>query len=122
MHKQLIISGSISAFLAVALGAFAAHGLKQHLDEYELGIWQTAVDYQMTHSLGLILIGLLAKGFSINLNKPGFIMLTGILIFSGSLYALSLSGIKTLGMITPIGGMCFLIAWAWLAIRIHKAL
>jgi len=122
MHKQLIISGSISAFLAVALGAFAAHGLKQHLDEYELGIWQTAVDYQMTHSLGLILIGLLAKSFSINLNKPGFIMLTGILIFSGSLYALSLSGIKTLGMITPIGGMCFLIAWAWLAIRIHKAL
>ena len=122
MHKQLIISGSISALLAVALGAFAAHGLKQHLDEYELGIWQTAVDYQMTHSLGLILIGLLAKSFSINLNKPGFIMLTGILIFSGSLYALSLSGIKTLGMITPIGGMCFLIAWAWLAIRIHKAL
>jgi len=122
MHKQLIISGSISAFIAVALGAFAAHGLKQHFGEYELGIWQTAVDYQMTHSLGLILIGLLAKSFSINLNKPGFIMLAGILIFSGSLYALSLSGIKTLGMITPIGGMCFLIAWAWLAIRIQKAL
>jgi len=122
MHKQLIISGSISAFIAVALGAFAAHGLKQQFGEYELGIWQTAVDYQMAHSLGLILIGLLAKSFSINLNKPGFIMLAGILIFSGSLYALSLSGIKTLGMITPIGGMCFLIAWLWLAIRIQKAL
>jgi len=110
MHKQLIISGAISAFIAVALGAFAAHGLKQHFSEYELGIWQTAVDYQMTHSLGLILIGLLAKSFSINLNKPGFIMLAGIVIFSGSLYVLSLSGIKTLGMITPIGGMCFLLA------------
>jgi len=122
MHKQLIISGSISAFIAVALGAFAAHGLKQQFGEYELAIWQTAVDYQMTHSLGLILIGLLAKSFSINLNKPGFIMLAGILLFSGSLYVLSLSGIKTLGMITPIGGMCFLIAWVWLAIRIHKTL
>jgi len=120
MHKQLIISGAISAFIAVALGAFAAHGLKQHFGEYELGIWQTAVDYQMVHSLGLILIGLLAKSFSINLNKPGFIMLAGIVIFSGSLYVLSLSGIKTLGMITPIGGMCFLVAWAWLAIRIYK--
>jgi len=121
MHKQLIISGSISAFIAVALGAFAAHGLKQHFGEYELAIWQTAVDYQMTHSLGLILMGLLAKSFSINLNKPGLIMLAGIVLFSGSLYVLSLSGITTLGMVTPIGGMCFLLAWVWLAVRVYKA-
>jgi len=120
MHKQLIISGSISAFIAVALGAFAAHGLKQHFGEYELAIWQTAVDYQMAHSLGLILMGLLAKSLSINLNKPGFIMLAGIVLFSGSLYVLSLSGITTLGMVTPIGGMCFLLAWVWLAVRIYK--
>ena len=120
MHKQLIISGAISAFIAVALGAFAAHGLKNTLGDYELGIWKTAVDYQMFHSLGLIFIGLLARSYVINLNKPGFIMLAGILIFSGSLYALSLSGIKTLGMITPLGGTCFLIAWAWLAISLYK--
>jgi len=121
MHKQLIISGVISAFIAVALGAFAAHGLKQQFGEYELRIWQTAVDYQMAHSLGLILTGLLANSFSINLNKPGFIMLAGIVLFSGSLYALSLSGVKTLGMVTPIGGLCFLVAWAWLAVSVYKA-
>ena len=121
MHKQLIISGSISAFIAVALGAFAAHGLKNTLGEYELSIWKTAVDYQMFHSLGLIFIGLLARSYTINLNKPGFIMLAGIIIFSGSLYILSLTGIKTLGMITPLGGTCFLIAWLWLAINIYKA-
>ena len=120
MHKQLIISGSISAFIAVALGAFAAHGLKNTLGDYELAIWKTAVDYQMFHSLGLIFIGLLARSYTINLNKPGFIMLAGIIIFSGSLYILSLTGIKTLGMITPLGGTCFLIAWLWLAMSIYK--
>ena len=120
MHKQLIISGMLNAFIAVALGAFAAHGLKQSMGAYELGIWQTAVDYQMAHALGLILIGLLANNLNINLNKPGMIMLCGIILFSGSLYILSLSGIKALGMITPIGGMCFLISWLWLAIKIYK--
>lgn len=121
MFKQLIISGVINAFLAVALGAFAAHGLKQSLDAYELGIWQTAVDYQMAHALGLILIGLLANNLNINLNKPGWLMLCGIILFSGSLYILSLTGIKALGMITPIGGTCFLIAWIWVGIAVYRS-
>ncbi len=121
MYRKIIIAGTINAFLAVALGAFAAHGLKQHLSEYELRIWQTAVDYQMAHALGLILIGLLAKTLDINLAKPGWIMLTGIILFSGSLYILSLSGIKSLGMITPFGGMCFLIAWVWLTTAVYKS-
>jgi len=120
MHKQLIISGAINAFIAVALGAFAAHGLKHRLGAYELGIWQTAVDYQMTHALGLILIGLLANSLKLNLNKPGWVMLCGIILFSGSLYVLSLSGIKALGMVTPFGGMCFLLAWVWLAVSVYK--
>ena len=120
MYRKIIIAGAINAFIAVALGAFAAHGLKQRLGDYELGIWQTAVDYQMTHALGLILMGLLANSLNINLNKPSVIMLAGIILFSGSLYVLSLSGIKTLGMITPFGGLCFLIAWIWLAISIYK--
>jgi len=120
MHRQLIISGAINAFIAVALGAFAAHGLKKSLDAYELGIWQTAVDYQMAHALGLILIGLLANSLNINLNKPGWIMLAGIMLFSGSLYILSLSGVKALGMVTPVGGMCFLIAWGWLAVSVYR--
>lgn len=121
MYRQIIISGAINAFMAVALGAFAAHGLKQRLGEYELTIWKTAVEYQMGHALGLILIGLLAKTLAINLNGPGWIMLCGIILFSGSLYVLSLSGIKTLGMITPLGGLCFLIAWLWLAFAIFKS-
>ena len=121
MYKQLIITGAISAFVAVALGAFAAHGLKQQLGEYELAIWQTAVTYQMYHALGLILIGLLSNSLSINLNIPGWLMFSGILLFSGSLYILSLSGIKALGMITPVGGLCFLIAWIWVAVAVFKS-
>lgn len=121
MHRQLIILGALSACISVALGAFAAHGLKNTLGEYQLAIWQTAVDYQMFHSLALILIGLLANSFSIKLNKPGYLMLLGILLFSGSLYALSLSGISKLGMITPLGGSCFLLAWLWLAVAIYRA-
>ncbi len=119
MYRKIIIAGAVNAFLAVALGAFAAHGLKQHFGEYELRIWQTAVDYQMAHALGLILIGLLAKTLEINLTKSGWIMLTGIILFSGSLYILSLTGIKALGMITPFGGMCFLIAWIWLGVAVY---
>ena len=121
MLRQIIIAGAVNAFLAVALGAFAAHGLKNSLGEYELSIWQTAVNYQMYHALGLIFIGLLANSLSINLNKPGWIMLAGIVLFSGSLYILSLSGLKTLGMVTPFGGLCFLIAWLWLAIAVFKS-
>lgn len=121
MHRQLIISGAVNAFLAVALGAFAAHGLKSRFDAYELQIWQTAVDYHMAHALGLILIGLIAKNLSIDLHKPGWIMLTGIALFSGSLYLFSLSGIKALAMITPLGGICFLMAWAWLAVSVYKS-
>lgn len=120
MYRQIIIAGAINAFIAVALGAFAAHGLKQTLGVYELSIWQTAVDYQMAHALGLLFIGLIAKSFNLNLNKPGWVMLSGIVLFSGSLYIISLSGIKALGMVTPFGGMCFLIAWAWLAISIFR--
>ena len=121
MHKQLIISGALSAFITVALGAFAAHGLKNSFTAYQLDIWQTAVHYQMFHSLGLLLIALLGNSLSINLHKPGTIMLAGIILFSGSLYALALSGIKPLGMITPLGGSCFLVAWMWLAIAVARS-
>ena len=120
MHKQLVITGAICALLSVALGAFAAHGLKQHVGPYEISIWQTAVEYQMYHSIGILLIGLLGNSFSINLNKPGWIMFVGILFFSGSLYTLVLTGTKVLGIITPIGGTLFIIAWAWLAISLYK--
>lgn len=118
--RQLLITGTSCAFLAVALGAFAAHGLKAHLTAYQLNIWNTAVDYQMAHALGIMLIALIANQFNLAITKAGWLMFTGILLFSGSLYLLSLTGIKTLGMITPLGGLCFLIAWGWLALSIWR--
>lgn len=116
MINQFVGLGALNAFIAVAAGAFAAHGLKNSLPPESLSVFKTAADYQMMHALGLILIGILAtiaphKTFDI----AGWLMFTGIIIFSGSLYILSLSGLKWLGMITPVGGLCFLIAWLIIA-------
>lgn len=110
-----IIAGAINAFIAVALGAFGAHALKEKLSEKYLAIWETAVQYQMYHAIGLIIIGILMSssilGQVTQLNWAGYLMLAGIVIFSGSLYALSLSGVGILGAITPIGGLAILLAW-----------
>ena len=115
-ERLFIGLGALNAFIAVAMGAFAAHALKENLSERYLSVIQTAVDYQFYHALGLILIGLL---YQQNKNKltarAGWLMLCGIILFSGSLYILGLSGTKWLGMITPVGGVCFLIAWTTLA-------
>ena len=116
MSNLFIGLGAINAFISVAMGAFAAHGLKDNLSERYLSVIHTAVDYQFYHALGLVLIGLL---YQQNKNKlivrSGWLMLCGIILFSGSLYVLGLSGTKWLGMITPVGGVCFLIAWLMLA-------
>lgn len=122
--RHLIAAGAINMFIAVAAGAFGAHALKQSLSPEMLTIWHTAANYQMMHALGLIAIGLLMPRFNqILLKRAGITMLIGIFIFSGSLYALALTGIRILGAITPIGGVAFLLAWAmlvWVAIR-HKS-
>jgi len=119
--SPFITLGAICAFLAVGLGAFGAHGLKNSLSADMLAVYHTAVDYQMWHAIGLLFIGLLSLQIpSKTLHLSGWLMFAGILIFSGSLYALSLSGIKILGAITPIGGALFLIAWAMLAYASFK--
>jgi uncharacterized membrane protein YgdD (TMEM256/DUF423 family) len=119
-----IISGAINAFLAVAFGAFGAHALKEKLSEKYLAIWETAVQYQMYHAIGLIVIGILMSpsiiGHVSQLSWAGYFMLAGIVIFSGSLYVLSLSGIGILGAITPIGGVAFLIAWVLVIVAVVK--
>ncbi len=117
MQKPPFITlGATLAFLAVMLGAFGAHGLKNVLSPELLMVYQTAVDYQMWHAIGLLIIGLIQlQKPSVLLTTAGWFMFTGIVIFSGSLYALSLTGIKLLGAITPIGGASFLIAWLLLA-------
>lgn len=115
--KLFISLGAFNAFIAVAAGAFAAHGLKNSLSESYLATFRTAADYQFYHALGLIVIGiLLGNEYKQSTLVSGWIMLTGIILFSGSLYTLALTGAKWLGMITPVGGLCFLIAWLTIAI------
>lgn len=122
--KLFIILGAINAFLAVALGAFGAHGLKDMLEEYYLEIWKTAVSYQMYHALGLLVTGILAGKFPASslISASGWLMLAGIIFFSGSLYVLSLTKIGILGAITPIGGLAFLIAWILVVVAAVKFL
>lgn len=119
-----IIAGAINAFIAVAFGAFGAHALKEKLSEKYLAIWETAVQYQMYHAIGLIVIGILMStniiGNVSQLSWAGYLMLIGIVIFSGSLYVLSLSGIGILGAITPIGGVAFLTAWLLVIVAVVK--
>jgi uncharacterized membrane protein YgdD (TMEM256/DUF423 family) len=120
---SLYIAAALAALAAVALGAFGAHGLKNQLNEAEMAIYRTAVDYHMWHALGLGLIGLLAERYpgSRCLAWAGGLMLAGIVIFSGSLYLLSISGLRWLGMITPIGGLSFMAAWGLTAWGINQA-
>lgn len=113
--KRFIVTGALHGLLAVAFGAFGAHALKEVLDEYSRGIWETAVQYQMFHATGLLVIGLLMSskllGEVKQLNLAGIFFNLGIVFFSGSLYVLAISGIKVLGAITPIGGVLFLAGW-----------
>jgi uncharacterized membrane protein YgdD (TMEM256/DUF423 family) len=117
MTNLIIAFGAINAFLAVGAGAFGAHGLKNILTPEYLAVFKTAADYQLIHGVGLILIGLLSKDYASQyIHASAIFMSIGIILFSGSLYALTLSGTKWLGIITPIGGLCFLIAWFTLAL------
>jgi len=106
--KLIIAAGAFNAFLAVAAGAFAAHGLKNILSVEYINTFKTAADYQMMHGIGLILIGILNRQSTNRYNTiAATFMFVGIILFSGSLYALTLTGIKWLGIITPFGGLCF---------------
>lgn len=113
-----IAIGALTAGLAVAAGAFAAHGLKGSLDPAMLDAFEVGARYQMYHSLGLIAIGLLtARERSRRLRAAAIAMLLGMLLFCGSLYALALSGVRALGAITPLGGLSFLVGWGLLAMH-----
>lgn len=107
----------ISGFLAVALGAFGAHGLKQRLSADMMAVYETAVQYHFYHTLALLAVALLLQQGvqSAALKASVWLFGLGIVVFSGSLYALALSGVKVLGAITPIGGVLFLLGWACLA-------
>ncbi len=122
--KTFIIIGAINAFLAVALGAFGAHGLKDKIEPYYLDIWKTGVTYQMFHALGILAVAmLLGKAAASSLfSWSGWLMLIGIILFSGSLYVLSVTKISVIGIITPFGGVAFLTAWILMIIGAVKNL
>ncbi|MBV9763309.1 MAG: DUF423 domain-containing protein [Acidobacteriaceae bacterium] len=118
--------GAALLALAVGFGAFGAHGLRNRLDAYSMSVYEKAVFYHFIHALGILLVALLARTNAITLagqNRVAWLLLIGILIFSGSLYALAISGARILGAITPIGGICFIAGWILLvceALRVQR--
>lgn len=121
--KFFLLIGVIYGFLAVALGAFGAHGLEGKISEKALTNWEKAVNYQMFHTMALFVVGLLMSKFeSGQLVTAGWFFLVGVILFSGSLYLYATSGQKFLAMITPFGGIAFLIGWVFLGYAIVKHL
>ena len=121
MNAWLAVA-AINGFLAVAFGAFATHGLSGKIDAHALGIFETGARYHMYHALALGLAAIAGRGAAAtSANYAAWCFLVGIVLFSGSLYLLALTGVRALGMVTPFGGLSFLIGWAllaWTATRI----
>jgi uncharacterized membrane protein YgdD (TMEM256/DUF423 family) len=116
MDRTFLLVGAIAAFLAVTLGAFGAHGFRGRLSPEMLAVFETGVRYHMYHALAVILVALVMGRMSGWLiQTAGWCFVAGIVLFSGSLYALALSGVTILGAVTPIGGLAFLVGWACLA-------
>ncbi|MBX3154434.1 MAG: DUF423 domain-containing protein [Deltaproteobacteria bacterium] len=113
-RSPLVAAGAINGAVAVAAGAFAAHGLRDRLETRALEIFETAARYHMYHALAMVLAGLLLA------RRAGWTFQLGIALFSGSLYALALTDVKVLGAVTPLGGLAFLVGWLWLAITALK--
>lgn len=121
--KLFLLLGIINGFLAVALGAFGAHGLEGKVSEKMLGIWDKAVTYQMFHTMALLVTGLLfVKLQSSGMAWAGWMFFIGIILFSGSLYIYSVSGVTLFAIITPLGGVAFLIGWVLLGYNVIKHL
>jgi uncharacterized membrane protein YgdD (TMEM256/DUF423 family) len=116
--KSFKLFAAASGFVTVVLGAFAAHSLKNSLSSYSLDIWQTAVFYQFVHTLVILQLSYLKPSHLLMRSQIWFS--SGVILFSGSLYLLAVTGITKLGMLTPIGGVCLLIGWLYLVINIIK--
>ncbi|KYG29291.1 DUF423 domain-containing protein [Alkalihalobacillus trypoxylicola] len=124
MAKIFLIIGSLVMALAVGIGAFGAHGLEGKISERMLKNYQTGVQYHMIHGVGILIVGLLALKLTSSslLNGAGWSFLIGIVLFSGSLYIMALTGITKLGAITPLGGLAFIVGWVLIAIAAVRAL
>lgn len=121
MDRLFFAIGALSAFIAVAAGAFGAHGLKARLSPEMLNVFEIGVRYQMFHALALFVVAWAYTRWPVALiSASGFLFIGGTVLFSGSLYLLSITGTKWLGAITPFGGLAFLAGWAclgWVAVR-----
>ena len=114
--RQLTLLAALNMIAAVGAGAFGAHGLKRMLAPDLLAVWQTGVLYHLVHALGLFVVALLGARYgSTLLSTAGTVMFAGIVLFSGSLYVLAITGTRWLGAVTPLGGVAFLVAWALVA-------
>jgi uncharacterized membrane protein YgdD (TMEM256/DUF423 family) len=116
-------TGAVLMGLAVGIGAFGAHGLKGRLDDYSMGVYEKAVLYHFLHALGILIVSILPRVDAISASAGTWVcsfLLAGIILFSGSLYVLALSGITALGAVTPLGGLAFLAAWFLLAFRLLR--
>ena len=116
--------GALLLGIGVSLGAFGAHALRTRFDAYAMGIWEKAVFYHFVHALGLLIVPLLARTGAVNpaaADRICWLLVAGVLIFSGSLYALAITGVRTLGAITPFGGTAFIAAWLLLAWELFRA-
>jgi len=118
MDRTFLLIGSVLGFLGVAFGAFGAHALKSRLSPEMLGVFETGVRYQMYHAFAVLIVAAAIGhlGGARLLVIAGWFFVAGVILFSGSLYALALTGTGTLGIITPVGGLLFLIGWACLAV------
>jgi len=112
MIKLGLLSGAVFAGLSIVLGAFGAHALKEQLSAYSMSVYEKAVLYQMFHALAILLLTAISRNIQgLNFDSSIWCFIIGIILFSGSLYILAISDIKWLGMITPIGGLLFIVGW-----------
>jgi uncharacterized membrane protein YgdD (TMEM256/DUF423 family) len=116
MDKTLLLMASFAGFTGVTLGAFGAHGLRDRLAPDMLSVYQTGVHYHLIHAVALLAAASISRTSSRLVPTAGWLFALGIVLFSGSLYVMSLTGVTKLGMITPIGGLAFLGGWALLAL------
>ncbi len=116
-----LLAGSLYGLLGVLLGAFGAHAMRDRLSPEMLRVWETAVQYQFWHALALLVVGLLAARLAgAWLNAAGITFALGVLVFSGSLYALTLTGVRLLGAVTPFGGLLLIAGWLCLAVAVWR--
>ena len=117
MDRLFIVLGAVAGFVGVSLGAFGAHALRARLSAGDLAVFETGVRYQLVHAIALVIVGVLIARRPARLTiTAGWCFTLGIVLFSGSLYVLSITGTTAVGVVTPLGGLCFLAGWACLAL------